>query len=48
MGRIEKTVFISYRRANLPWAKKKDYSAVFSNCQKYLYLGGGIRDDDQE
>jgi hypothetical protein len=20
MGRIEKTVFISYRRANLPWA----------------------------
>jgi proteic killer suppression protein len=32
MGRIEKTVFISYRRTNIPWAL-----AIFQNLTQFGY-----------
>jgi len=32
MGQIEKTVFISYRRTNLPWAL-----AIYQNLTSYGY-----------
>jgi hypothetical protein len=39
MGRIEKTVFISYRRTNAPWAL-----AVFQNLTQY---GGPVKPNEK-
>jgi hypothetical protein len=63
MSRIEKTVFISYRRTNAAWALAIyqylnqhgydafiDFQGIASGGfarQKYLDLGGGMRDGDQ-
>ncbi len=46
--RIKPDYGVAYYNRAVTWKRKEDYYAAVADYQKYLDLGGGIRDGDQE